>query len=123
MTGMRMKIEKNNLKRFSHVICLWSTLTLDNLDQLVRDYRLNTHSKELPCNRAFKVKKNPKRSKKKLIGEDRIEVKKRSSLRILGDRRPFEEGLKQGRGRKAQVSHIIRQPSTYNVGNLAKEAD
>ncbi|MED6152501.1 hypothetical protein PIB30_092702 [Stylosanthes scabra] len=54
-----------------------STLTLDNLDQLVRDYRLNTHSKELPCNRAFKVKKNPKGSKKKLIGEDRIEVKKR----------------------------------------------
>ncbi|MED6189593.1 hypothetical protein PIB30_097581 [Stylosanthes scabra] len=46
-----------------------------------------------------------------------------SSLRILGDRRPFEEGLKQGRGKKAQVSHVICQPSTYNVGNLAKEAE
>ncbi|MED6222069.1 hypothetical protein PIB30_060910 [Stylosanthes scabra] len=36
-----------------------SALTLDNLSQLVRDYRLNTYSKEPPCNRAFKVKKNP----------------------------------------------------------------
>ncbi|MED6178185.1 hypothetical protein PIB30_105189, partial [Stylosanthes scabra] len=34
-------------------------LSLDNLNQLVRDYRLNTYSKEPPCNRAFKVKKNP----------------------------------------------------------------
>ncbi|MED6111638.1 hypothetical protein PIB30_054090 [Stylosanthes scabra] len=33
-------------------------LSLDNLSQLVRDYRLNTYSKEPPCNRAFKVKKN-----------------------------------------------------------------
>ncbi|MED6188647.1 hypothetical protein PIB30_087869, partial [Stylosanthes scabra] len=29
-------------------------LSLDNLNQLVRDYRLNTYSKEPPCNRAFK---------------------------------------------------------------------
>ncbi|MED6224879.1 hypothetical protein PIB30_088401, partial [Stylosanthes scabra] len=29
-------------------------LSLDNLNQLVRDYRLNTYFKELPCNRAFK---------------------------------------------------------------------
>ncbi|MED6176826.1 hypothetical protein PIB30_091966 [Stylosanthes scabra] len=36
---------------------LRSTLTLDNLNQLVRDCRLNTHSKEPPYNRAFKVKK------------------------------------------------------------------
>ncbi|MED6225365.1 hypothetical protein PIB30_092959 [Stylosanthes scabra] len=33
-------------------------LSLDNLSQLVRDCRLNTYSKEPPCNRAFKVK-NP----------------------------------------------------------------
>ncbi|MED6150039.1 hypothetical protein PIB30_068287 [Stylosanthes scabra] len=36
-----------------------SALSLDNLSQLVRDCRLNTYSKEPPCNRAFKVKKNP----------------------------------------------------------------
>ncbi|MED6129715.1 hypothetical protein PIB30_110623, partial [Stylosanthes scabra] len=46
-----------------------------------------------------------------------------SSLRVLGDRRPFEERLKQRRGRKKQASHVIRQPSKYNVGNLAKEAE
>ncbi|MED6204707.1 hypothetical protein PIB30_011387 [Stylosanthes scabra] len=34
-------------------------LSLDNLNQWVRDYRLNTYSKKPPCNRAFKVKKNP----------------------------------------------------------------
>ncbi|MED6196145.1 hypothetical protein PIB30_044577 [Stylosanthes scabra] len=33
-----------------------SALSLDNLSQLVWDCRLNTYSKELPCNRAFKVK-------------------------------------------------------------------
>ncbi|MED6226742.1 hypothetical protein PIB30_106694, partial [Stylosanthes scabra] len=44
-----------------------------------------------------------------------------SSLRILGDRRPFEERLKQRGGRKKQASHVICQPSTYNMGNLAKE--
>ncbi|MED6137757.1 hypothetical protein PIB30_067968 [Stylosanthes scabra] len=44
---------------------LRSTLTLHNLSQLVRDCRLNTHSKEPPCNRAFKVKKRtPKRARR-----------------------------------------------------------
>ncbi|MED6148825.1 hypothetical protein PIB30_056649, partial [Stylosanthes scabra] len=45
--------------------------------QGIPDCRLNTHSKEPSCNRAFKVKKNPKRSNKKLVGEDVIEMKKR----------------------------------------------
>ncbi|MED6125362.1 hypothetical protein PIB30_067819 [Stylosanthes scabra] len=31
-------------------------LSLDNLNQLVQDCRLNTYSKKPPCNRAFKVK-------------------------------------------------------------------
>ncbi|MED6178385.1 hypothetical protein PIB30_107109, partial [Stylosanthes scabra] len=43
-----------------------------------------------------------------------------NSLRVLGDRRPFEERLKQRRGRKSQASHVIRHPSTYNVGNQEK---
>ncbi|MED6214728.1 hypothetical protein PIB30_106067 [Stylosanthes scabra] len=56
-----------------------------------------------------------------------------SSLRVLGDRRPFEERLKQRRRRKAQASHVIRgklknfgrepmlyvSSPTYNMGNLA----
>ncbi|MED6226329.1 hypothetical protein PIB30_102571, partial [Stylosanthes scabra] len=45
-----------------------------------------------------------------------------SSLRVLGDRRPFEKRLKQRRGRKAQASHVIRHPSMYNVGNQEKMA-
>ncbi|MED6201693.1 hypothetical protein PIB30_097499 [Stylosanthes scabra] len=45
--------------------------------QETKDYRLNTHSKELPCNRAFKVKKNPKKKQEELIGEDISEMKKR----------------------------------------------
>ncbi|MED6214734.1 hypothetical protein PIB30_106156, partial [Stylosanthes scabra] len=46
-----------------------------------------------------------------------------NSLRVLGDRRPFEERLKQRRGRKAQASHVIRHPSTYNVGYQEKMAE
>ncbi|MED6173024.1 hypothetical protein PIB30_055444 [Stylosanthes scabra] len=70
MTGMNME-QKEQLKEilpcYMLVVQLFkerlgygdlrSILTLDNLNQLVRDCRLNTHSKEPPCNRAFKVKK------------------------------------------------------------------
>ncbi|MED6113199.1 hypothetical protein PIB30_068659 [Stylosanthes scabra] len=45
--------------------------------QLVRDCRLNTHSKEPPCNRAFKVKKRTPKEQEKLVGEEVIEMKKR----------------------------------------------
>ncbi|MED6178474.1 hypothetical protein PIB30_107963 [Stylosanthes scabra] len=48
-------------------------LSLDNLSQLVQDCRLNTYSKEPPCNRAFKVKEKPL----KLIGRKQLKVKKR----------------------------------------------
>ncbi|MED6202340.1 hypothetical protein PIB30_104362, partial [Stylosanthes scabra] len=41
------------------LVNLRSALSLDNLSQLVRDCRLNTYSKEPPCNRAFKVKEKP----------------------------------------------------------------
>ncbi|MED6163728.1 hypothetical protein PIB30_082798 [Stylosanthes scabra] len=34
-------------------------------------------NKELPCNRAFKVKKNPKEKQEELIGEDISEMKKK----------------------------------------------
>ncbi|MED6176148.1 hypothetical protein PIB30_085298 [Stylosanthes scabra] len=67
----------SNNKAYMITEDLRSTLTLDNLNQLVRDYRLNTHSKEPPSNRAFKVKKRTPKEQEELIGEDVIEIKKR----------------------------------------------
>ncbi|MED6117313.1 hypothetical protein PIB30_108797, partial [Stylosanthes scabra] len=52
-----------------------------------------------------------------------LQLNDASSLRVLGDRRPFEERLKQRRGRKAQASHVIRHLSTCNVGNQEKMAE
>ncbi|MED6141250.1 hypothetical protein PIB30_101441, partial [Stylosanthes scabra] len=45
-------------------------------------------------------------------GELMLRVHDTSALRVFGDRRPFEERLKQRRGRKAQVSHVIRHSLT-----------